>query len=50
MKPDEIKCIDVHDVKEPVYELTANATLACYVSQGSGVKASLMICFLNSSN
>ncbi|BAT94636.1 hypothetical protein VIGAN_08125500 [Vigna angularis var. angularis] len=38
IKPDEIKCIDVHDVKEPVYELTANAKLACYVSQGSGVK------------
>ncbi|KAL9318046.1 hypothetical protein ACSQ67_014563 [Phaseolus vulgaris] len=31
IKPDEIKCIDVHDVKEPVYELTANAKLACYV-------------------
>ncbi|RDX93915.1 putative E3 ubiquitin-protein ligase LIN-1, partial [Mucuna pruriens] len=31
IKPDEIKCIEVHDVKEPVYELTANARLACYV-------------------
>ncbi|KAL5139249.1 putative E3 ubiquitin-protein ligase LIN-1 [Glycine soja] len=31
VKPDEIKCIDVHDVKEPVYELTVNAKLACYV-------------------
>lgn len=49
VKPDEIKCIDVHDVKEPVYELTVNAKLACYVSQGSGVKASL-ICCLNISN
>ncbi|CAJ1976591.1 unnamed protein product [Sphenostylis stenocarpa] len=38
IKSNEIKCIDVHDVKEPVYELTANAKLACYVSQGSGVK------------
>ncbi|KAK7268600.1 hypothetical protein RIF29_21301 [Crotalaria pallida] len=38
IKPDEIKCIDVHDVKEAVYELTANAKLACYVSQGTGVK------------
>ncbi|KAK7278577.1 hypothetical protein RJT34_23609 [Clitoria ternatea] len=38
IKPDEIRCIDVHDVKEPVYELTANANLACYVSQGTGVK------------
>ncbi|KAL2324995.1 hypothetical protein Fmac_024053 [Flemingia macrophylla] len=38
IRPDEIKCIDVHDVKEPVYELTANAKLACYVSQGTGVK------------
>ncbi|KAE9619224.1 putative transcription factor WD40-like family [Lupinus albus] len=38
IKPDEITCIDVHDVKETVYELTANAKLACYVSQGTGVK------------
>ncbi|KAK7391558.1 hypothetical protein VNO78_19974 [Psophocarpus tetragonolobus] len=38
IKPGEIKCIDVHDVKEPVYELTVNAKLACFVSQGSGVK------------
>ncbi|XP_019428402.1 PREDICTED: putative E3 ubiquitin-protein ligase LIN-1 isoform X2 [Lupinus angustifolius] len=38
IKPDEIICIDVHDVKEAVYVLTANAKLACYVSQGTGVK------------
>ncbi|OIV90619.1 hypothetical protein TanjilG_01700 [Lupinus angustifolius] len=37
IKPDEIICIDVHDVKEAVYVLTANAKLACYVSQGTGV-------------
>ncbi|MED6135898.1 hypothetical protein PIB30_050991 [Stylosanthes scabra] len=38
IKPNEIICIDVHDVKEAVYELTANARLACYVSQGTGAK------------
>ncbi|XP_015941043.1 putative E3 ubiquitin-protein ligase LIN-1 isoform X1 [Arachis duranensis] len=38
IKANEIICIDVHDVKEAVYELTANARLACYVSQGTGAK------------
>ncbi|KAK2457361.1 putative E3 ubiquitin-protein ligase LIN-1 [Trifolium repens] len=38
IKPDGIKCIDVYDVKEAVYELAANAELACYVTQGTGVK------------
>ncbi|CAK8572923.1 unnamed protein product [Lathyrus sativus] len=38
IKPDGIKCIDVYDVKEAVYELAANAKLACYVTQGTGVK------------
>lgn len=38
IKPEGIKCIHVHDVKEAVYELTANAQLACYVTQGTGVK------------
>ncbi|GAU16937.1 hypothetical protein TSUD_36950 [Trifolium subterraneum] len=37
IKPDGIKCIDVYDVKEAVYELAANAELACYVTQGTGV-------------
>ncbi|KAJ1435771.1 Zinc finger, RING/FYVE/PHD-type [Sesbania bispinosa] len=37
IKPDGIKCIDVYDIKEAVYELTADAKLACYVSQGTGV-------------
>lgn len=44
IKPDGIKCIDVYDVKEAVYELAANAKLACYVTQGTGVKASLICC------
>jgi hypothetical protein len=44
IKPDGIKCIDVYDVKEAVYELAANAELACYVTQGTGVKASLICC------
>ncbi|OMO97147.1 hypothetical protein COLO4_14846 [Corchorus olitorius] len=38
LKPEEIHCIQVHDVKEPVYELTANSKFACYISQGYGVK------------
>ncbi|KAI4346167.1 hypothetical protein L6164_013240 [Bauhinia variegata] len=38
IKSDEIQCIQVHDIKDPVYELIANANLACYISQGTGVK------------
>ncbi|KAB2046622.1 hypothetical protein ES319_D01G248300v1 [Gossypium barbadense] len=38
LKPEEIQCMQVHDVKEAVYELTANAKFACFVSQGNGVK------------
>lgn len=38
IKPEEIHCLQVHDVKEPVYELTANAHAACFISQGTGVK------------
>ncbi|XVE76340.1 hypothetical protein DITRI_Ditri12bG0164300 [Diplodiscus trichospermus] len=37
-KPEEIHCIQVHDVKEAVYELTANSRFACFISQGNGVK------------
>jgi hypothetical protein len=40
IKPEEIRCIQVHDVKEAVYELAANDKVACFVSQGPGVKAS----------
>lgn len=40
MKYDEIQCIQVHDVKEGVYELIANDNLACYLTQGTGAKAS----------
>nr|D1FP57.1 RecName: Full=Putative E3 ubiquitin-protein ligase LIN-2; Short=LjLIN; AltName: Full=RING-type E3 ubiquitin transferase LIN-2 [Lotus japonicus]ACL14423.1 putative E3 ubiquitin ligase [Lotus japonicus] len=38
IKSDGIKCIDVYDIKEAVHELAANDKLACYVSQGTGVK------------
>ncbi|KAF8022683.1 hypothetical protein BT93_F0259 [Corymbia citriodora subsp. variegata] len=38
IKPEEVHCLQVHDVKEPVYELTANAHTACFISQGTGVK------------
>jgi hypothetical protein len=40
IKPEEIHCIQVHDVKEAVYELAANDKVACFVSQVPGVKAS----------
>ncbi|XP_073276156.1 putative E3 ubiquitin-protein ligase LIN-1 [Primulina huaijiensis] len=38
IKQDEIYCIQVHDVKEYVVLLTANASYACFASQGHGVK------------
>lgn len=38
LKLEEIYCLQVHDVEEPVYALTANAEVACYTSQGAGVK------------
>nr|AZL93829.1 U-box/WD40 protein [Ceanothus thyrsiflorus] len=38
IKPEEIHCVHVHDVKEAVYELIANNKLACFISQGTGVK------------
>ncbi|XWS67032.1 hypothetical protein CRYUN_Cryun05aG0251500 [Craigia yunnanensis] len=38
LKPEEIHCIQVHDVKEAVHELTANSKFACFISQGNGVK------------
>uniref|UniRef100_A0A2N9FFD1 Uncharacterized protein n=1 Tax=Fagus sylvatica TaxID=28930 RepID=A0A2N9FFD1_FAGSY len=41
IKPEEIHCIQVHDVKEAVYDLTANSNVACYVTHGTGVKASV---------
>jgi hypothetical protein len=45
IKPEEIHCIQVHDVKEAVYDLTANSNVACYVTHGTGVKASVQ-CFI----
>ncbi|XP_073052869.1 putative E3 ubiquitin-protein ligase LIN-1 [Primulina eburnea] len=38
IKQDGIYCIQVHDVKESVVLLIANASYACYASQGHGVK------------
>ncbi|XP_065880979.1 putative E3 ubiquitin-protein ligase LIN-1 [Euphorbia lathyris] len=38
INPEEIHCVQVHDVKEAVHELTANAKHACYISSGTGVK------------
>ncbi|GMJ08460.1 hypothetical protein HRI_004515200 [Hibiscus trionum] len=38
LKAEEIQCIQVHDVKEAVHELVANAKFACFISQGNGVK------------
>ncbi|XP_038714919.1 putative E3 ubiquitin-protein ligase LIN-1 isoform X2 [Tripterygium wilfordii] len=38
IKPEAIHCVQVHDVKEPVHDLTANAKVACFISRGTGVK------------
>ncbi|KAJ4843659.1 hypothetical protein Tsubulata_010162 [Turnera subulata] len=38
IKPEEIHCVQVHDVKEAVHELVANAKVACFISQGTGIK------------
>lgn len=38
IKQEEIHCIQVHDVKEAVLALVANASFACFSSQGNGVK------------
>ncbi|CAL5390978.1 unnamed protein product [Camellia sinensis] len=38
IKQEEIHYLQVHDVKEAVHELTANANVACFSSQGTGVK------------
>ena len=46
MKPEEIHCHEVHDVKEAVSDLAANANVVCYVSQGTGVKASELLSVL----
>ncbi|KAK9165179.1 hypothetical protein Scep_000370 [Stephania cephalantha] len=38
IKSDGIHCLQVHDVKEPVQELVACSSFACFASQGAGVK------------
>ncbi|MFS7949529.1 putative transcription factor WD40-like family [Helianthus anomalus] len=38
VKPEGIHCIQVHDVKESVHGLTADANFAYFFSQGAGVK------------
>ncbi|XP_051139219.1 putative E3 ubiquitin-protein ligase LIN-1 [Andrographis paniculata] len=38
IRHDEIHCIQVHDVKEAVHVLAANANTACFSSQGYGLK------------
>ncbi|CAL5336180.1 unnamed protein product [Camellia sinensis] len=38
IKQEEIHCLQAHDVKEAVHELTANSNVACFSSQGIGVK------------
>ncbi|XP_019229506.1 PREDICTED: putative E3 ubiquitin-protein ligase LIN-1 isoform X2 [Nicotiana attenuata] len=35
---EEIHCLQVHDVKEPVLELIANTHFTCFASQATGVK------------
>ncbi|KAA8528755.1 hypothetical protein F0562_036110 [Nyssa sinensis] len=38
IEQEEIHCLQVHDVKEAVHDLTANTNAACFSSQGTGVK------------
>ncbi|XP_039069062.1 putative E3 ubiquitin-protein ligase LIN-1 [Hibiscus syriacus] len=38
LKPEEIQCVQVHDVKEAVHEFAANSKFACFISQGNGIK------------
>ncbi|KAF6154834.1 hypothetical protein GIB67_033863 [Kingdonia uniflora] len=38
IKSGEICCVQVHEVKEAVHELAADANFACFSSQGTGVK------------
>ncbi|KAF5455763.1 hypothetical protein F2P56_025309 [Juglans regia] len=38
IKHEEIHCLQVHDMKEAVNDLIANANVACYISQTTGVK------------
>ncbi|XP_024026587.1 putative E3 ubiquitin-protein ligase LIN-1 [Morus notabilis] len=38
VKADEIHCVQVHDVKEAVFDLAANTKVACFISQGTGIK------------
>ncbi|KAF8410441.1 hypothetical protein HHK36_002970 [Tetracentron sinense] len=38
IKPEEIRCVQVHDMKDAVHELAVNANLACFSCQGTGVK------------
>ncbi|KAF5198573.1 hypothetical protein FRX31_011840, partial [Thalictrum thalictroides] len=44
IKSEEIHCIQVHDVKEAVHELTANNSFACFASQATGVKIIHTLC------
>ena len=38
IKQEEIHCLQVHDVKDGVLELTANSNVACFSTHGTGVK------------
>ncbi|CAN1314975.1 Putative E3 ubiquitin-protein ligase LIN-1 [Linum perenne] len=38
IKPEEIHCVQVHDVREAVHDLTANSKVACFVTQTTGIK------------
>ncbi|KAF5181995.1 hypothetical protein FRX31_028418 [Thalictrum thalictroides] len=38
IKSEEIHCIQVHDVREEVHELTSNNSFACFASQATGVR------------
>lgn len=34
-----IHCVQVYDVKEAVHEMVADSKVACFISQGTGIKA-----------
>ncbi|XP_068645365.1 putative E3 ubiquitin-protein ligase LIN-1 [Aristolochia californica] len=38
IEPEEIRLLQVHDMKEAIHTVAANATTACFASQGTGAK------------
>eukprot|EP01018_Ginkgo_biloba_P018781 Gb_32192 [translate_table: standard] len=36
--PEEIHCVQVHDMKDPIQALYVSSNMACFIPQGSGIK------------